>query len=68
MRQSDDARCRLTRVRVEATVCQRLWGLRECEHFDGLPGCSGPGLGPEFDGEHLTGFDGGPRQTVAEEV
>ena len=29
-----------------------LRGLRECEH---LTGCSGPGLGPEFD-EYLTGL------------
>ena len=41
---------------LRASTCR---GLRECEH---LTGCSGPGLGPEFDEVHLTGFDGGPRQ------
>ena len=57
VRQSDDARCRLTRVRRGHTVAlcavtayERSEGASESVSiFDGLTGCSGPGLGPEFD-------------------
>ena len=45
------------------TAYERSEGASESVSiFDGLTGCSGPGLGPEFDEVHLTGFDGGPRQ------